>query len=124
MAVVRRSLRNAGGPALVKEMGQVHKSIGEMVIARVGGKQTGVGTGRGSSIRSSAATGSVQLRVGGGHRPRRAWQWGRAQIWPGGRAPARPYLIQAAIDIAPEIEQAYMEGIRAVAQRAGIRADY
>lgn len=122
MSVVRRALRDAGGPELVKEMGQVHKSIGEMVIARVGGKQTGVGTGRGASIRSSAATREVMLRVGGSHRQSRARQWGRSQVWPGGSAPARPYLIEAAREIAPEIEEAYLDGIRSVARRAGLRA--
>lgn len=123
IGAVRRALRQAGGPALVKEMGQVHKSIGEMVIARVGGKQTGVGTGRGSSIRPSAATREVMLRVGGSHRRSRARQWGRNQIWPGGSAPARPYLIEAAREIAPQIEEAYLDGIRSVARRAGLRTN-
>ena len=123
VAAVRLALRRAGGPELVREMGQVHKSIGEMVIARLGGRSTGVGAGRGEAIRPSAATREVLLRVGGSHRRRRVRQWGRTQVWPGGSAPARPYLIQAARDIAPQIEEAYLDGIRSVARRAGLRTN-
>lgn len=119
---LRRALRQAGGKDLQRELGAVHKSIGEMVIARAGGAQTGVGQGRGEKIRPSAATGSVQLRVGGAHRgddPKRL-QWGREQIWPGGMPPTRPDLVGAAAAIQPQIEEAYMDGVEDVLRKAGL----
>lgn len=120
---LRRNLRRAGGKDLQKELGKVHKSIGEMVITRLGGAQTGIGKGRGEKIRPSAATGSVQLRVGGAHRsehPKRR-QWGNEQIWPGGMPPTpRPHLIGAANEIQSQIEEAYMDGVEDVLRRAGL----
>lgn len=121
---LNRLLRRVGGRELQKELGQVHRSIGEMVIARAGGARTGVGSGRGETIRPSAATREVMLRVGGSHRasdPRRH-QWGRVQKWPGGQAPRRPYLIQKAMDIQPQIERAYLDGVEQVIRRAGLRS--
>ena len=119
---LNRLLRQVGGRELQKELGQVHKSIGEMVIARLGGRKTGIGSGRGETIRPSAATREVQLRVGGSHRassPRRL-QWGRVQRWPGGQAPHRPSLIQAANDIQPQIEREYLDGVDQVIRRVGL----
>jgi hypothetical protein len=107
--------------ALSKELGQVHKRIGEQVIDRLGGTSTGVGAGRGETIRPSAATDRIQLLVGGGHRaddPRKL-QWGRVQKWPGGQAPRRPHIIGAARDIQDDIEQTYIREIEKIAEKAG-----
>lgn len=119
---LNRLLRKVGGRELQKELGQVHKSIGELVIARLGGRKTGVGSGRGETVRPSAATREVLLRVGGSHRassPRRL-QWGRVQRWPGGEPPQRPHIIQAARDIQPQIEREYLDGVDQVIRRNGL----
>jgi hypothetical protein len=109
---LNRLLRRVGGRDLQKQLGQVHRKIGEMVISRLGGTRTGVGQGRGEQIRPSAATREVLLRVGGAHRGQdRRTQWGIRQVWPAGQPPSRPHLIGAAVDIQPEIEREYMDGI-------------
>ena len=122
---LNRLLRQVGGRELQKELGQLHRQIGEMVIARLGGRSTGVGSGRGETIRPSAAVRDVQLRVGGSHRaqggPTRPRQWGRVQRWPGGQAPARPHLIGAAMDIQDRIEDVYLDGVDRIVRRAGLR---
>ena len=118
-----RLLRKMGDKDLPKQLGQVHKSIGEMVIARAGGARTGVGSGRGETIRPSASTREVLLRVGGSHRaqsPRRR-QWGVTQRWPGGQAPQRPHLIEKARQIEPQIEAEYLDGVETIIRRAGFR---
>lgn len=122
---LRRALRDVGGRELEKKLGQVHRDIGEMVIRRAGGRNTGVGTGRGATIRPSAALREVLLRVGGTHRAQplpsgrttgiRLRQWGVNPIWP---PPSRPYLIGAAQDISGDIEDAYMDGVRKVWSQA------
>ena len=122
---LNRLLRQVGGRELQKELGQLHRQIGEMVISRLGGRSTGVGSGRGETIRPSAAAREVQLRVGGSHRaqggPTRPRQWGRVQRWPGGQAPARPHLIGAAMDIQDRIEDVYLDGVDRIVRRAGLR---
>lgn len=124
VAELSRLLRDVGGRELQKELGQVHRSIGEMVIRRLGGKSTGVGSGAGETIRPSAASREVLLRVGGSHRAAgsaiRPRQWGRVQRWPGGAAPSRPHLIGAAVEIQSEIETAYMDGVERIARKAGL----
>jgi hypothetical protein len=119
---LNRLLRRVGGRELQKELGQVHRSIGEMVIRRLGGAHTGVGSGRGERIRPSAATREVLLLVGGSHRAQdpRKRQWGRVQRWPGGDAPRRPYLIEAARDIQDDIETAYLDGVERIIRRNGL----
>lgn len=112
---VRTSMRRLGGSELVKELGAVHKRIGQMVIAAAGGAETGVGRGTGSTLRASAATRSVQLRVGGRFRARFGnWrQWGIDQIWP---PPHRPYIVGAAESIEDDILEEYLDGVNAIAE--------
>lgn len=118
---LNRALRQAGGKPLQKELGAVHKDIGRMVISHLGGKNTQVGEGRGETIRPSATTANVMLRVGGSHRGgSRRKQWGAEQVWPGGMPPARPHLIGAALEIQDEIEEAYMDGVESVLTGAGL----
>jgi hypothetical protein len=121
MDEVRKSFRKLGGPELVRQLGQVHKRIGEIVISRAGGASTGVGAGAGATIRPSARTKDVVLLVGGRHRshvknPGKGFdwrQWGVVQIFP---PPGhRPYLIGAAISSQDEIYSAYLDGVQAVA---------
>ena len=108
---LNRLLRNAGGRELQKELGQVHKQVGQMVIDRVGGASTGVGAGAGERIRPSAATREVLLRVGGKHRA--GWgnvgRWGKR--WNRVESGPRPHLIGAAQDIQGRIEDTYMDGV-------------
>jgi hypothetical protein len=114
MTELRANFRRLGGPDMVKELGQVHKRVGELVISRAGGASTGVGTGTGATIRPSATTREVQLRVGGRHRARFGkWrQWGIGQVWP---PPSRPFLIGAAREAEGPIIEEYLRGVRAVA---------
>lgn len=119
---LNRLLKQAGGKELQKELGQVHKGIGSLVIAALGGRDTGVGEGRGEKIRPSAATREVQLLVGGSHRapqPRRS-QWGVRQLWPGGQPPARPHLIGAAVAMERQITDKYLDGVDAIIRRNGL----
>lgn len=115
MDEVRSAFRNLGGPPLVKELGQVHKRIGQLVIDRAGGAVTGVGEGQGSTIRPSADTRGVVLLVGGSFRVEigKRRQWGIRQVWP---APRRPYLIGAALAAESDIEEAYLDGVAAAAK--------
>lgn len=128
---LNKLLTAVGGKELRRELGQVHKRIGQMVIDSAGGKNTGVGAGRGASIRASAATRQVQLRVGGTHRanpsvprPSRSnnryaiAQWGIRAVRP---HPTRPHLIGAAERILPRIEREYLAGVEDVIRRAGGR---
>lgn len=114
---LNRLLKQVGGKELQKELGQVHKRIGEMVISRLGGAATGVGTGAGSTIRPSAVTREVVLRVGGSHRSKRVQQWGKRPIMP---HPHRPHLIGAANEIQDQIEEAYLSGVDAIVRRVGL----
>lgn len=118
---VSRQFQQIGGKELKKEYGQVHKRIGERVIREAGGKQTGVGEGRGASMRPSASTRDIQVRVGGPHRETDKSQWGTRQKWPGGDPPDRPNIIEKARDIQGEIMDMYEDGLAEVAQRAGLK---
>jgi hypothetical protein len=119
----RRQLRQVSpdGRQYQKELGQVHKAIGELVIGKVGGRSTGVGSGRGETIRPSAAAREVMLLVGGSHRSQKREQWGVYQRWPGGEPPERPHLIGAAYAARREIEDRYIDAIDALARRAGLK---
>jgi hypothetical protein len=114
MDEVRAAFRRLGGPEMVKQLGQVHKRVGELVIAKAGGEQTGIGSGSGATIRPSASTKDVQLRVGGRHRARFGkWrQWGKTEIFP--PPEPRPYLIGAAVAAQDQILDAYLEGVNEV----------
>lgn len=116
-----RRLNQIGGKELKKEYGQVHKRIGERIIREAGGKQTNVGAGRGASMRPSASTREIQIRVGGPHRETNLQQWGVNQRWPGGMPPPRPHIIGAADDIQEEIMDMYEDGVAEVARKAGMR---
>jgi len=115
---LRKALQAAGGRPLEKELGKVHKRIGMMVIFRVGGSISGVGLGKGAQIKPSATVREVVLFVGGAHRagggPVKPRQWGIRQIWP---APARPYIVGAAVELAPDIVRMYEQGIEDIWQR-------
>lgn len=115
MTEVRAAFRRLGGPDLVRQLGQVHKRIGEIVIRAAGGAATGVGEGIGSTIRPSANTREVLLLVGGRHRAGFGnWrQWGVRQMFPPpGR---RPFLVGAAVASQQEINNAYLDGVQAIA---------
>lgn len=116
---LRALLKQVGGKELEKELGQVHKRIGQMVIDRLGGKNTGVGAGAGSSIRPSAAAREVLLRVGGTHRARwgRVGRWGKR--WDGVERGRRPHLIGAATEMQDQIEDAYMRGVDQLIRKVG-----
>lgn len=111
---MRRVLRDAGGKELEKELGQVHKQVGTLVIRQAGGKQTGVGEGAGSTMRPSAATREVTIRVGGSHRDSNAEQWGKQQTWP---PPERPNIIGSAEEIQDKIEGVYLDGVEQIFKR-------
>ena len=134
---LNKILRAAGGRPLQKELGALHKEIGGMVIQAAGGKATGVGLGAGSTIRTSAVTREVVLRVGGKHRmvqasggrkrgkkrlsPKdliRVQQWGARPVRP---HPERPGLIQSAIKIQKRIEDVYIDGVERIMRRAGAK---
>lgn len=118
---LNRLLRHVGGKGLQKELGQIHKSVGQLVVERAGGASTGVGEGRGERIRTSAATREVMLLVGGSHRGgERKKQWGRVQKWPAGQPPERPYLIQSAVEIQPQITDELLDGIHELLRRNGL----
>jgi hypothetical protein len=118
---LNRLLRAAGGPVLQKELGKVHKQIGQMVIDRLGGPDTGIGVGGrpGATISPSAATREVLLRVGGSHR--NGWgkvgRWGRK--WNRQERGKRPHLIGAAFDIEPQITKTYLDGVDRVLRTVG-----
>lgn len=114
---VRSALRQVGGKELEAELGQVHKSVGELVIRAVGGPDTGVGTGAGARIRPSASKREVLLRVGGGHRSKKVQQWGKRPVRP---HPARPFILGAAESIQGRIEDEYLGGIDRVIRKAGL----
>jgi hypothetical protein len=116
---LNRLLRQAGGPVLQKELGKVHKQIGQMVIDRVGGAATGVGSGAGSTIRASAASREVVLRVGGAHR--NSWgkvgRWGKK--WNRPERGKRPHLIGAARDMEQQITDTYLTGVDRILRTVG-----
>lgn len=106
-----RAFKALGGKPLQRELGEVNKDIGRMIIDQAGGRRTGVGAGRGATIRPSAASREVMLRVGGRHRDSRKEQWGVEQKWPGGNPPERPNLIAAAVSIEDRISDEYGKAI-------------
>jgi hypothetical protein len=111
----RELLRDIGGKALERELGWVHKTVGQLIIWRLGGASTGVGRGRGETIRPSASVRQVELRVGGAHRSRRVQQWGIKSVRP---HPIRPHIIGAAHDIEPLIIRTYEQGVQQAIVRA------
>lgn len=115
MTETRAVFNRLGGRDMVKQLGLVHKRVGERVIAAAGGVNTGVGSGTGATIRPSAATAGVYLRVGGSFRARFGkWrQWGVTQQWP--PPGSRPYLIGAALSVEEEILADYREGVASLA---------
>lgn len=105
----RRVIRDTAGREGQKALGKVHKRIGErIIIPALGGKQTNVGEGRGSTLRPSAASREATIRVGGKHRESEAEQWGQRQTWP---PPERPLIIGAAVDHQDDIEREYRDGL-------------
>lgn len=112
-----RALKALGGAPLQRELGQANKKIGGMIADQAGGKRTGVGAGRGSTIRPSAASREVTLRVGGKHRDNRKEQWGVQQKWPGGDPPERPNIIGAAVEIEDRISDEYAKAIDTILQQ-------
>lgn len=114
---LNRLLKEAGGRDLQKELGQVHKQVGQMVIDRAGGANTGVGAGAGARIRPSSATREVVLRVGGKHRATwgRVGRWGKR--WTGREQGKRPHLIGAAMDIRDPITDTYLEGVEKILRK-------
>lgn len=114
----QRSLRRAANTNLPKEMGQVHKQIGELVISRLDPPPSpaAVGRGRGASVRPSASKRDVLLRVGGAHRAGNApkMQWGKSPgRTPGVPAPERPYILRTAKRHEDDILDQYAKGIEA-----------
>lgn len=106
---LQREISRASDKDLPKQIGRVHKEVGEMVISRL--RPQSVGSGAGASVRPSATRREVILRVGGGHRDVRLLQWGRRQEWPGGDAPDRPDIIGTARRHEDEIIDALLEGV-------------
>lgn len=105
----RKVIRDVAGKEGQKALGKVHKRIGERIlIPALGGKDTGVGEGRGSKIRPSAASRQVTLRVGGKHREDKKEQWGQEQVWP---PPDRPHIIGTAVEHQDDIEREYRDGL-------------
>lgn len=106
-----RTLKAWGGKEGRKELGQVHKTIGGMVIDQAGGADSGVGSGAGSKLRPSAATREVTIRAGGKHRSRKVQQWGKTPVMP---HPFRPNIVGAAEQIKDRISDAYLDGVESV----------
>jgi hypothetical protein len=111
----RELLRDIGGKALERELGQMNKRVGEVWIQAAGGASSGVGRGRGETIRPSASVRDVQLRVGGAHRSRRVQQWGIRPVRP---HPERPFIVARGADALPKIIRVYEDGFDHVIQRA------
>lgn len=104
-----RAVRRASDTDLPKALGQMHKDIGRMIIDRL--RPDSVGAGAGAIVRPSASKREVLLRVGGPHRENRAEQWGRREVWPGGRAPERPNIIGTAREHEAEIGERLLDTI-------------
>ena len=123
-----RSLKQAGGRELQKQLGRSNKAIGQLVISRLQPLPERVGLGAGAKVRPSANARLVQLMAGGAHRfepgdskqdmVRR--QWGK-RFKP--RMNERPHIVGTAIKRLPNIEDLYMRGIEAAVKGAGLDFD-
>jgi hypothetical protein len=92
----QKAVRIANGGKLPKEIGRAHKQVGEFVISKLRPAPVpgAVGAGSGATVRPSASSREVLLRVGGGHRKANFQQWGRRGIRP--QTPGRPYIVNTA----------------------------
>lgn len=110
---LRAKFRKAG-PEFDRELGQLHREMGRVWIGWVGGAQTGVGEGAGSTIRPSATKREVLLRVGHSRRSKKVRQWGQTQVMP---HPGRPNILGAAEGRRWEIERRYVQGLKRVIRK-------
>lgn len=102
--------------ALGKELGQVNKRIGRLIIdrwLRPRSVPEAVGRGAGAAIRPSATKREVLLRVGGKHRARHLpyMQWGKRPVGSPSAAPARPYIKKSAMDHRDEITDLWLQSV-------------
>lgn len=114
---VQGALLNLKDKNLSKEIGQANKRVGQYAIRLL--NPTGVGEGRGANIRPSATKREVLLRVGHSGRSVRAQQWGSRQVWPGGEAPHRPYIVETLRRNEREILRIYREELDTAIKSAG-----
>lgn len=105
----QRKVNRATGTNLPRAMNQAHMEIGRVVTSRL--RPPTVGAGRGASVELEATPTDLFLKAGFSGRENRAKQWGKIQEWPGGQAPARPYIIGTARQQQQQIMDALFDGI-------------
>lgn len=104
--------KKAKDKEMMKRLGQVNKQAGAQILGML--DPPAVGKGRGAKPRPSATVRDIMIMSGtsargGDHE----LQWGKEQLWPGGRAPKRPYILAAAERHFPQIEDKWMNAILA-----------
>jgi hypothetical protein len=123
---LNRVLRQASDKGLVKAIGRANKTVGQKLKVLVDNDSTptSVGSGKGSSIRPSAAKGALTLRVGGAHRidltgkknteglkVPRPQQWGKTVVEPFKKAPKRPFIKDITLQRRDWISAQWLEAI-------------
>lgn len=102
----QRDLKRAMGQ-MPKALGEAHKEVGKKIILLLQPPPTpaAVGSGAGATVRPSATKREVILKAGYGGRVRNAQQWGKIHVNLFHSAPARPYILQTALDNEDVIRQ-------------------
>ncbi len=109
------------GPQWVAEIGATNRRLGQEIIDVAFPKPLAVGAGSGATPRPSASRNVLQIRAGGSWRAAHVpvQQWGRR--W-APRDVARPYILRAAKDKLPVVQEEYLRKLLELARRAGIEA--
>jgi hypothetical protein len=123
---LNRLLRKTGDKGLAKAVGRANKTVGAKIKTLVDNESTpaSVGSGKGSSIRPSAAKGALKLRVGGAHRVDltgrpdterltvpRPQQWGKTVVQPFKKAKPRPDIKDIALQQRDWISSQWLDAI-------------
>jgi hypothetical protein len=124
---LQAAIRKAEDKELPKRLGEAHKKIGALVIARLtpAPDPAAVGEGTGAAVRPSASKREVLLRVGGAHRKRAPMStWGKRQVSAVGRQrPPRPFIQGTVLANQREIEDEYMQAVADAMRPAFYRAE-
>lgn len=114
------AVRRGTDSELPKRLGEAHRVIGAMVIAKLtpAPDPVAVGAGTGATVRPSATKREVILRAGGGHRASgpytRMQLWGRTRVGRVGVSrPPRPYIRGTIDKYSTEIGDEYLRAISA-----------
>lgn len=115
---LRRLFRDAAKSGVPLSMKRTNKAIGELVIQRARPRLPVVAGDYAASLRASNTSWVAQVRAGGKRKAPHAplIHWG-TRYRPS--MPARPQIVEAAVELIPRIEDMYLNGVEKELQKIG-----